>query len=252
MMGGVNLKGHVALVTGASRGIGRAVAEALAAAGAAVTVNYTANDEKAQEVVESIQAAGGVAIRHRANVADLDEVRQMVRRVEKDLGHVDILVNNAGINRDRSFKNMDATEWGKVLRVNLGGVFNCTRTVIDGMLVRQYGRIVNISSVVGQAGNFGQANYAASKAGILGFTKTVALETARKGITVNAVCPGFIETEMVEAIPEDVQRQIQARIPLGRFGTAEEVAATVLFLVADEAGYITGQVIAPNGGLYLG
>ncbi len=247
----MELKGHVALVTGASRGIGRAVAEALAGAGAAVAVNYTANDEAAQEVVDGIRTAGGVALRHRANVADLDEVRQMARRVEKDLGNVDILVNNAGINRDRSFKNMDATEWGKVLRVNLGGVFNCTRTVIDGMLVRQYGRIVNISSVVGQAGNFGQANYAASKAGILGFTKSLALETARKGITVNAICPGFIETEMVGAIPADVQQQILARIPLARFGRAEEVATAVLFLAADGAGYITGQVIAPNGGLYL-
>ncbi len=251
MLRGVDLKGHVALVTGASRGIGRAVAEALAGAGAAVAVNYTANDDAAQRVVEGIQVAGGTALRHRATVADLDEVRQMMRRVEKDLGHVDILVNNAGITRDRSFKNMDATEWGKVLRVNLGGVFNCTRTVIDGMLVRQYGRIVNISSVVGQAGNFGQANYAASKAGILGFTKSLALETARKGITVNAICPGFIETEMVGAIPADVQQQLLARIPLARFGRAEEVAAAVLFLAADGAGYITGQVIAPNGGLYL-
>jgi acetoacetyl-CoA reductase len=252
MLNGVSLTGHVALVTGGSRGIGRAVAEALAACGAAVAVNYTANDEKAQEVVEGVRAAGGKALRCRANVADLDEVREMVRRVEKEVGHVDILVNNAGITRDRSFKNMDATEWGKVINVNLTGVFNCTRTVIDGMLIRQYGRIVNISSVVGQAGNFGQANYAATKAGILGFTKAVALETARKGITVNAICPGFIETEMVEAIPAEVQKQILARIPLGRFGRAEEVAAAVLFLAADQAGYITGQVIAPNGGLYLG
>jgi acetoacetyl-CoA reductase len=252
MLDGVNLKGRVALVTGASRGIGRGVAEALAAHGAAVAVNYTNQDEKAQEVVDSIRAAGGSALRHRANVGDLDEVRQMVRRVEKDLGQVDILVNNAGINRDRSFKNMDATEWSKVVTVNLTGVFNCTRTVIDGMLVRQYGRIINISSVVGQAGNFGQANYAATKAGILGFTKTVALETARKGVTVNAVCPGFIETEMVAGIPGDVQEQIVARIPLGRFGRADEVAAAVLFLVADQAAYVTGQIISPNGGLYLG
>jgi len=248
----VELKGRVALVTGASRGIGRAVALALAGRGAAVAVNYTNQDERAQEVVDAVRAAGGTALRHRANVGDLDEVREMVRRVEKDLGHVDILVNNAGITRDRSFRNMDATEWGKVVAVNLTGVFNCTRTVIDGMLVRQYGRVVNISSVVGQAGNFGQANYAATKAGILGLTKTLALETARKGVTVNAVCPGFIETEMVEAIPEDVQKQILARVPLGRFGRAEEVAAAVLFLVADEAAYITGQIIAPNGGLYMG
>jgi 3-oxoacyl-(acyl-carrier-protein) reductase len=251
MLPTVNLKGHVALVTGASRGIGRAVAEALAAHGTSVAVNYTNQDEKAQEVVDAIRAAGGKALRHRANVADLDEVREMVRRVEKDLGHIDILVNNAGINRDRSFKNMDATEWGKVLGVNLTGAFNCTRTVIDGMLVRQYGRIVNMSSVVGQAGNFGQANYSATKAGIIGLTKTVALETARKGVTVNAICPGFIATEMVGGIPEDVQAQILARIPLGRFGQAEEIAAAVLFLVADEAAYITGQIIAPNGGLYM-
>ena len=251
MLDRVNLTGRVALVTGASRGIGRAVAEALAGRGAAVAVNYTTQDERAQEVVDAVRAAGGKALRHRANVADLDEVREMVRRVEKDLGRIDILVNNAGINRDRSFKNMDATEWGKVLSVNLTGTFNCTRTVIDGMLIRQYGRIVNMSSVVGQAGNFGQANYAATKAGILGFTKSVALETARKGVTVNVICPGFIATEMVEGIPEDVQKQILARIPLGRFGQAEEIAAAVLFLVADEAAYITGQVIAPNGGLYM-
>ena len=251
MQQGVNLAGRTALVTGASRGIGRAVAEALAARGAAVAVNYTNNDEAAQETVEQIRAGGGKAIRHRANVGDLDEVREMVRRVERDLGHVDLLVNNAGITRDRSFKNMDATEWGKVITVNLTGVFNCARTVIDGMLIRQYGRIVNISSVVGQAGNFGQANYAASKAGILGLTKTLALETARRGVTVNAICPGFIETEMVAAIPEDVQKKILATIPAGRFGRPDEVSAAVLFLVADQAAYITGQVIAPNGGLYF-
>lgn len=246
----MRLAGRVALVTGGSRGIGRAICEALADAGAAVAINYQGSERGAREVAREIAEAGGVADIFQADVSQREEVQRMKKQVLARFGRVDLLVNNAGITRDRTFVRMDEEAWAAVLSVNLNGVFYCTKAFLDGMLERRYGRIVHISSIVGQTGNYGQANYAAAKAALLGLTKTLAKELATKGITVNAVAPGFIETEMVAAVPEETRGKIVKQIPMGRLGTAQEVAKGVVFLLSDDASYITGQTLNVNGGMY--
>jgi 3-oxoacyl-[acyl-carrier protein] reductase len=247
----MRLSGRVALVTGGSRGIGRAICEALADAGAAVAINYQGSERAAREVAREIAEAGGGAEIFQADVSQREEVQRMKKQVLARFGRVDLLVNNAGITRDRTFVRMDEEAWAAVLSVNLNGVFYCTKAFLDGMLERRYGRIVHISSIVGQTGNYGQANYAAAKAALLGLTKTLAKELATKGITVNAVAPGFIETEMVAAVPEETRGKIVKQIPMGRLGTAQEVAKGVVFLLSDDASYITGQTLNVNGGMYV-
>ena len=243
-----SLAGKVSVVTGASRGIGRAVARAVAAEGASVVLG--ARDEaRLAEVVGEIVAAGGKATALALNVADRASVQAAFDRVLAEHGRVDHLVNNAGIARDNLLLRMKDQEWQEVIATNLTGVFLCTQAVLKPMLKQRGGRIVNITSVVGLVGNAGQANYAASKAGIIGFTKSVARELASRAITVNAVAPGFIDTDMTRDLPEKVREDLLARVPLGRLGQADEVAALVSFLLSEEAGYITGQVIHVNGGL---
>jgi 3-oxoacyl-(acyl-carrier-protein) reductase len=247
----MRLKGRVAVITGGSRGIGRAIALALAEDGADVAINYQRNEALAKEVAQAIQNRGRVAEIYQADVSDPAQVLRMRDAVLTRFERVEILVNNAGINRDKSFVKMDSETWGAVISVNLNGVFYCTKAFLEGMVARGYGRIINISSIVGQMGNFGQSNYAAAKSGLFGLTKTLARELSGKGITVNAVSPGFIETEMVAGIPDNVKEKILAQIPLGRFGKPEEVANAVVFLASEETGYITGQVLSVNGGMYM-
>jgi 3-oxoacyl-[acyl-carrier protein] reductase len=247
----MKLKGRTALVTGGSRGIGRAIALALAEEGADVGVNYTVSEAGAQDVVETIRKMGRRAILARADVSDYPDTFRMAHSVLADFGHLDILVNNAGVNSDKTFVKMDHASWRKVLAINLDGVFNCTKVFIDQMLHRSFGRIVNITSVIGQIGNFGQANYAASKAGVAAFTKSLAKELAGKGITVNAVAPGFVETEMIAAIPEKVRDKLLGQIPLKRFGSPEEVARAVVYIVSSDGDYITGAEVSINGGLLM-
>ena len=247
----MKLEGRTALVTGASRGIGRAIALALAQEGADVAINYVSNEAAAAAVVEEIEALGRKGMLARADVGDFPDTYAMAHSVLRDFGHIDILVNNAGVTSDKTFVNMDHSTWRKVLAINLDGVFNCTKVCIDQMVEQNYGRVVNITSVIGQIGNFGQANYAASKAGVAAMTKTLAKELASKGITVNAVAPGFIETEMVSSIPENIQDRLLSQIPLRRFGKAEEVAQMVVFLCSPEGDYVTGAELEVNGGLFM-
>ncbi len=247
----MNLGGKTALVTGASRGIGRAIALSLAAAQANVAVNYANNAEAAQEVVKEIEAYGVKALAFQADVSRESEVSAMVAHVSENLGGVDILVNNAGINRDSLLMRMRDEDWEKVLQTNLKGTFLTTRSVLRHMLKARYGRVINISSVIGLRGNAGQANYAAAKAGLIGFTKSLAREVGTRNITANVITPGFIKTEMTKKLPEKVQEQVLSEIPQGRFGEPEDVGALVAFLAGETAGYITGQVISVDGGMAI-
>jgi 3-oxoacyl-[acyl-carrier protein] reductase len=244
------LHGKVSIVTGASRGIGRAIAAALAAQGA--TVVLTARDEaKLAEVVREIEGRGGKAMPVVANVADRASVDAAFARVLEVHGRVDHLVNNAGITRDNLLLRMKPDEWNDVIATNLSGTFYCTQAVMKPMIKQRSGRIVNVTSVVGLMGNAGQANYAASKAGIIGFTKSVAREIASRGITVNAVAPGFIETDMTHAMTDKAKEALVGQIPLGRVGSPDDIAAAVSFLVSEAAGYITGQVLGVDGGFHM-
>jgi 3-oxoacyl-(acyl-carrier-protein) reductase len=247
----MQLKGRTALVTGGSRGIGHAIALALAEEGADVAVNYVSSEVPAKQVVEQIQKMGRRAILAQADVADFPDTFRMAQDVLKEFGHLDILINNAGINSDKTFVKMDHASWRKVLAINLDGVFNCSKVFIDQMIKQSWGRVVNITSVIGQIGNFGQANYAASKAGVAAFTKSLAKELAAKGVTVNAVAPGFIETEMVDAIPEKVRNRLLDQIPMRRFGKSEEVARACVYLCSRDGDYITGAELSINGGLFM-
>ncbi|AEH44257.1 3-oxoacyl-(acyl-carrier-protein) reductase [Thermodesulfatator indicus DSM 15286] len=247
----MKIENRIALVTGASRGIGRAIALALAQAGADVIVNYSSSEEAAKEVVEEIKKLGRRAMSSKFDVARAEEVLKAVKEAEETLGPIDILVNNAGITRDTLFLRMKEEDFDRVLEVNLKGAFNCSKAVIQGMLKRRFGRIINISSVIAMSGNAGQTNYAAAKAGLIGFTKSLAREVATRGVTVNAVAPGYIETDMTAKIPDKIKEAIISQIPMGRVGKAEEVAPAVVFLASPEASYITGTVIHVNGGLYM-
>jgi 3-oxoacyl-(acyl-carrier-protein) reductase len=247
---GKRLDGQTAIVTGAGRGIGRAIVRELAATGANVVINYATKAHAAQELAEEIEEFGPKALIVQADVSDYEQVGEMVKRTIQTFGQIDILVNNAGITRDKTLKNMSKAQWDEVIHVNLDSLFNCTRQVLPFMQERKSGKIVNISSFVGLGGNIGQANYATTKAGVIGFTKSVALEASRYGITVNAVCPGFTETDMLWAVPEEIRQHLLEKIPLGRFGQPEEVAACVRYIVT-EGDYMTAQAISINGGVYI-
>jgi len=245
------LLGRIAVVTGGSRGIGSAIARELGASGATVVVNYVRGAEAAAGVVAQIEAAGGSACAEAGDVAKYEEVVAMFERIKTRYGRLDVLINNAGILRDRTFKKMSIQDWHEVIDTNLSSVMYCCHTAVPMLLDNGWGRIVNISSFVGQLGNFGQSNYSAAKAGILGFTKSLAIELARYNITVNAVCPGFVETEMWHSVPPNIQEKILDRIPMHRVAKAEEIARGVRFF-AVEGDYMTGQSLNINGGIYMG
>ena len=245
------LTGKTAIVTGASRGIGAAIARRFAEEGANIVVNYSGSQDKAEAVVAEIEKAGGKAIAIKANVADADAVKSLADAAMKEFGSIDILVNNAGITRDNLMMRMKEDEWDDVINTNLKGVFLCTKAVTRQMMKQRAGRIVNIASIVGVMGNAGQANYVAAKAGVIGLTKTTARELASRGITANAVAPGFITTDMTEKLGDDVQSTMLAQIPLARFGAPEDVANAALFLASDEASYVTGQTLHLDGGMVM-
>ena len=245
------LEGKIALVTGASRGIGRQIAKTLAAKGAFVIVNYNGSAAKAEEVVKEIQAAGGNGQAVQCNVSDFESCKEMLDAVVKEHGRLDILVNNAGITRDNLLMKMSEEDFDAVIQTNLKGVFNCTRHIARQMLKQKSGHIVNISSVSGVMGNAGQVNYSASKAGVIGMTKAVAREMASRGITCNAVAPGFIKTDMTDVLSDTIRENINAQIPMRTFGETADVANLVAFLASDEAKYITGQVICVDGGMAI-
>ena len=246
----MKLAEKVAIVTGSTRGIGQAIAEELARKGAKVVISGR-NGERAQQVAAAIQEAGGEAIAVQADVSHMADAQRLVKETLERWGRIDILVNNAGITRDNLLLRMSEEEWDTVLQVNLKGAFNCTKSVTRQMMKQRQGRIINITSVVGQMGNAGQANYAASKAGLIGFTKSVARELASRNITCNAVAPGYIQTDMTAALDDAVKDSLKQQIPLGRLGTPEDVARVVAFLCSDDAAYITGQVINVDGGMVM-
>ncbi len=243
---------RVIVVTGASRGIGRAIAVSLTEPGFEIIVNYHSSPGAAEETAAAVEAAGGIARLHRFNVSDPDAVREAFKEIAKTYGQIDILVNNAGITRDNLLALMKPGEWDEVLNTNLKGAFLCSQAVVKHMMRRRYGRIVNVSSVVGVIGNAGQCNYSAAKAGLIGFTRALARELISRNITVNAVAPGFIATDMTLKLPEKAKESLIEQIPAGRYGTPEEVAAAVAFLASDAAAYITGQVLHVNGGMFMG
>ena len=249
MVQGIDLTGSVALVTGGSRGIGAVIATRLAQAGAKVGVNYMSSEAAASSVVDSITGSGGEALLLGGDVTEEEATKSIIKQITDHWGRIDILVNNAGINRDRLLVRMSQDDWDQVLGVDLRGAFLCTRHVMPHLIKQRSGRIVNISSVVGISGNPGQANYAAAKAGLIGFTKSVAREVASRNVTVNALAPGYVTTGMVEQLPEETRQRILSRIPMARFGAAEDVAEAVVFLCSGGAGYITGQVLTIDGGL---
>jgi acetoacetyl-CoA reductase/3-oxoacyl-[acyl-carrier protein] reductase len=244
------LEGRQALVTGAARGIGRAIAKALASEGADIAINYQSSEADAVSLADELSKAGRKTLLLKGNVGERATWNSMIEKIKQSWGRLDILVNNAGITRDKTLRKMTDDDWLTVLNTNLNACYFGVSAVMPTMIEQKYGRIINISSFVGQAGNFGQANYAASKGGIIAFTKTAALELARYNVTCNALAPGFTETGMLAKVPEQVRSQILARIPMGRFATPEEIAKAVLFLAAD-ADYITGQQINVNGGVYM-
>ncbi|MBQ4463765.1 MAG: 3-oxoacyl-[Eubacterium sp.] len=243
------LDNKIAVVTGASRGIGAAIAKGMADEGAFVVVNYAGSQEKAEAVVSEIEAAGGKAKAVGCDVSDAAAVEAFIKDIVKEYGGIDILVNNAGINRDGLLMGMKEADFDDVLRTNLKGTYNCCRQVVRPMMKKRAGRIINMASVAGVIGNAGQVNYAASKAGVIGLTKSVAKEVASRGITCNAIAPGFIKTDMTDALPDSVKEEAVGQIPLGRFGEPEDIAQMAVFLASDKAGYITGQVICVDGGI---
>ena len=246
----MSLQGRVAIVTGAAQGIGRAIAETLAQAGADIVV-ADLDPTRSKDTVSAVENAGRKALSIKVNVAEANETKAMAEQVLKDWGKIDILVNNAGITRDGLLLRMKEEDWNLVLQVNLNGTFHCTKAVLQPMTKQRYGRIVNIASIVGAMGNVGQANYAASKAAVIGFTKTVAREYASRNVTVNAVAPGFIDTAMTQGLSPEVKEALQKQIPLARLGTPADIAHAVRFLVSEEAAYITGHVLHVNGGMLM-
>ncbi len=247
----IDLSGKVALITGGSRGIGRAIAISLADAKCDTLINYQSHDDAADEVVSELKKRKVRAKAYRADISDSAQATEMVKQIKEEFGAVDILVNNAGINRDRSFLKMTKEMWDEVLGVNLNGPFNVTHELLPAMVEKGWGRIINISSMGGQTGNFGQANYAVTKGGLIAFTMTLAREVSRKGVTVNCVSPGYTETDMTKGMPEQVVDQIKGLIPVGRMAKPEEIAAAVTFFASPQASYITGQVLGVNGGMYM-
>lgn len=247
----MRFKDRVALITGASRGIGREIAMDLASEGAVVILNYVKSDEGAERTAREITDKGGNVVLSKFDVGSYEEVQSRITALIDDFGKIDLLVNNAGITKDKMFLRMMDQDWNSVFDINIKGVFNCTKLVIRNMSRNRYGRIVNIVSVVGEMGNAGQVNYSSTKAGLIGFTKSIAKEFASRGITVNAVSPGFIETDITKDLSLDLKEKYLDSIPLGRFGQPEDVSGVVTFLLSDNASYITGEVIRVNGGLYM-
>lgn len=247
----MDFKNKVALITGASRGIGKQIALDIASMGATVVANYPHSDDSADQTVEEIEKAGGKAIMSEFDVSDSESVQREINSIIEQLGAIHILVNNAGITRDGLFMRMSEDDWNKVYEVNLKGVFNCTKAVIRNMVKQKFGRVVNISSVVGEMGNAGQINYSSTKAGVIGFTKSAAKEFGSRGITVNAVAPGFVDTDITRGLPEELKEKYLEGVPLKRFGTTKDISNVVTFLASEQASYITGEVIRVNGGLYM-
>ena len=247
----MDLKGKVALVTGGSRGIGREIAIGFSKLGADIAITYNSNSTKAQELTEELIKNGVKAVAVKGDVSVEEDVNSIVNLVEKELGGIDILVNNAGITKDNLLIRMSPNDWDEVMNVNLKGVFLCTKAVTRGMMKKKYGKIINISSVVGITGNPGQGNYSASKAGIIGFTKSMAKELASRGIRVNAIAPGFIQTEMTDILKDDIKKSMLNSIPLNHFGTPKDISHVVNFLASEESDYITGEVIKVDGGMEI-
>jgi 3-oxoacyl-[acyl-carrier protein] reductase len=245
----MSVEDRTCLVTGASRGIGRGIATELGEQGADVIVNYRSSETEARAVRDEIEAGPGRAVLAQADVSNYDEVQSMYEAVREEFGELDVLVNNAGITADKKFVNMTRDDWERVIEVNLGGVFNCTKVCYEDLRAAEEGRLINISSVVGQQGNYGQANYATTKSGMFGFTRTIALEMASDGSTANCVAPGFVETDMLADVPERVRKNILKRIPLDRFAQVDDIAGIVRFLASRDSSYMTGQVLGVNGGM---
>ncbi|XVH31541.1 beta-ketoacyl-ACP reductase [Haloferacaceae archaeon DSL9] len=245
----MSLEHQTCVVTGSSRGIGRGIAEELGREGANVVVNYRSSEGAAHDVVDRIESEGGTAVAIQADVTEDAEVEAMRDRVDDIFGTTSVLVNNAGVTIDKKFENMTREDWDTVMDVNLGGVYNCTNAFFDDLKQADHGRLINISSVVGQQGNYGQANYAATKSGLFGFTRTTALELASSNTTANCVAPGFVQTDMLEKVPERVQEKILRRIPLDRFANVEDIAGIVRFVASEDSSYMTGQILGVNGGM---